>query len=202
MNCARCGSNNKDDAAFCGKCGQAIKAEPQTLLAAPKLQAVAEEIPATLEIPVTPAKSKKKHLLIVVVLLVVLGAGAGFGGPAASSLLMERKGNDTVVSCVAEDSLGGEARDVLLNLSLGEFVFPLTFSYITPIFLESTVALAFTDFGVYPVVDAYFRVEDASTRQFVENIGATAFTINERLASVSVCQEGKWNVRRKFINAS
>lgn len=81
----------------------------------------------------------------------------------------------------ADSDRSDEKREVDLRLQAGEIPFRRSESYRTPHFEPAQVRLVSTDVSQYPVVKAYFRVEDPATGQALEGLGKKSFVIRERL---------------------
>lgn len=85
------------------------------------------------------------------------------------------------VSYETEDSgYAAERRDVAVTLARGDFSYRRGESYDTPQFEPASVRLVSTDVSEYPVVRAYFRVEQSGGGT-LEGLDKHSFTIRERL---------------------
>lgn len=91
------------------------------------------------------------------------------------------KGAFTLSYTAPDTDVSDEQRWVDVSLDLDGFTFSRSGGYYTPHFEPARVVLTSTDMSRYPVVTAYFRVEDAYSGETIEGLDASAFRILERL---------------------
>ena len=91
--------------------------------------------------------------------------------------------NNKVTITYETDDAGynSEQRNLSVTLNEEEFSFQRTSSYNTPQFQQANVHLVTTDVSAYPVVKAYFSVEDPASGSVIQGLNQTSFRIQERL---------------------
>lgn len=103
------------------------------------------------------------------------------GGQTREIRDIEYKNGKLIVSYEAEDSgYETERRDMAVTVARGEFSFQRAESYDTPRFEPANVRLVSTDVSEYPVVRAYFRVEQSGGTA-IKGLDKNSFLIRERL---------------------
>lgn len=91
------------------------------------------------------------------------------------------KGTFTLSYVAPDTDVSDEQRRVSVNLDLDGITFARDGDYYTPHFDPARVVLTSTDVSRYPIVTAYFRVEDPYSGEAIEGLDASAFQISERL---------------------
>ena len=87
-----------------------------------------------------------------------------------------------LISYTSQDTdVSDEARNFSLSFTLEQVPFRQAADYTTPHFDPATVSLVSTDVSQYPVVRAYFRVEDTQSGDNVSGLTGSSFTIYERV---------------------
>lgn len=105
------------------------------------------------------------------------------GGQTRSVQQVQPQEGGALISYVSQDTdVSDEARSFDLSLVVDDVPFRRGGDYTTPHFDPATVQLVSTDVSQYPVVRAYFRVEDSASGDNVAGLTNTSFTILERVA--------------------
>ncbi len=91
------------------------------------------------------------------------------------------KGAFTLSYAAPDTDVSDEQRQVSVKVNLDGFAFSQGGEYYTPHFDPARVVLTSADVSRYPIVTAYFRVEDPYSGEVIEGLDASAFQISERL---------------------
>lgn len=104
------------------------------------------------------------------------------GGQARQVQQVQLQDGSALISYVSQDTdVSDENRSFDLSLVVDDVPFRRSSEYVTPHFDPATVQLVSTDVSQYPLVKAYFRVEDSASGDNVAGLTGTSFTILERV---------------------
>lgn len=103
------------------------------------------------------------------------------GVPCDSYKFTQENGVLTFTYQTQDAGYSAETREVEVSFQVEGREFTRSAAYDTPFFQPASVRLVSTDVSEYPVVKAYFRVEDAQTGDTIPGLDGNAFLIQERL---------------------